>query len=153
MKRSDKEVTRVRDDNDTGMDRGFFITSFVLLILFIVTAILQNLGVFTLTSIFSPCPIYVATGMYCPGCGGTHAVTELAAGHITASIISHPFVIYIIILSLICVSFFFLSNIISKIRNNAPKKRQTGRYLRFRLIYVYAAVAVIVIQCIIKNIR
>lgn len=29
-----------------------------------------------------PCPVRFFFGIYCPGCGGTHCVYELASGHI-----------------------------------------------------------------------
>lgn len=32
-----------------------------------------------------PCPFYLLTGLYCPGCGLTRAICELARGHIGAA--------------------------------------------------------------------
>lgn len=31
------------------------------------------------------CPLYAATGLYCPGCGGLRAVNDLTNGHVAAA--------------------------------------------------------------------
>jgi hypothetical protein len=31
------------------------------------------------------CPLYYATGIYCPGCGGLRAVNDLTHGHLAAA--------------------------------------------------------------------
>lgn len=43
---------------------------------------------------FSPCPIHAVTGLYCPGCGATRSVLELARLHIVESFCYHPFFPY-----------------------------------------------------------
>jgi hypothetical protein len=35
------------------------------------------------------CPMYAATGIYCPGCGGLRAVNDLTNGHIGAAFSSN----------------------------------------------------------------
>ena len=35
------------------------------------------------------CPMYAATGIYCPGCGGLRAVNDLTRGHISAAFSSN----------------------------------------------------------------
>jgi hypothetical protein len=35
------------------------------------------------------CPMYAATGIYCPGCGGLRAVNDLTDGHIGAAFSSN----------------------------------------------------------------
>ncbi len=43
----------------------------------------------------APCTIYRLTGWYCPGCGGTRALKALLHGHLIASILYHPAVLYL----------------------------------------------------------
>lgn len=33
-----------------------------------------------------PCPLHALTGLYCPGCGATRALCELARGHLHAAL-------------------------------------------------------------------
>lgn len=35
------------------------------------------------------CPLYAATGIYCPGCGGLRAVNDLTDGHLGAALSSN----------------------------------------------------------------
>ncbi len=48
----------------------------------------------TVFSWLPPCPIHRLTGLYCPGCGATRAVVELAGLHPLRSFCYHPFVLY-----------------------------------------------------------
>ena len=41
---------------------------------------------------FPPCLFHLATGYYCPGCGGTRAITSLLHGQILNSFLYHPVV-------------------------------------------------------------
>ena len=43
---------------------------------------------------FPPCLFHLATGYYCPGCGGTRAITSLLHGQILNSFLYHPVVLY-----------------------------------------------------------
>ena len=43
---------------------------------------------------FPPCLFHLATGYYCPGCGGTRAITALLHGQILNSVLYHPVVLY-----------------------------------------------------------
>lgn len=36
------------------------------------------------------CPLYAATGYYCPGCGGTRAVYDLAHGDVASALSMNP---------------------------------------------------------------
>lgn len=35
------------------------------------------------------CPLYITTGIYCPGCGGLRAVNDLTDGHVGAALSSN----------------------------------------------------------------
>lgn len=56
-------------------------------------------GVLVWTEKFSsvslpPCLFHLATGYYCPGCGGTRAVKKLFQGHLFCTLLYHPAVLY-----------------------------------------------------------
>lgn len=44
------------------------------------------------------CIVYRLFGIYCPGCGGTRALSALLQGHFLVSAWYHPLVIYTIII-------------------------------------------------------
>jgi len=88
-----------------------------------------------------PCPVKTFTGIYCPGCGGTRAAHYFFTGHPLKSFLSHPLVPY----SIILFAGFMISHTIRAI----SKGRVKG--MKFRNSYVYMAVAIIVLNFIIKN--
>ena len=88
-----------------------------------------------------PCLLYSSMHFYCPGCGGTRAVEYLLKGHLIKSFIYHPVVPYTALL-VICYIISHTLNIISKGKIKA---------MLFRPIYFYIMIAIILLQCIIKN--
>ena len=90
-----------------------------------------------------PCLLSALTGFYCPGCGGTRAVFALAKGDIVQSFIYHPFVPYAVILS----GWFMISQTIERLSHGKIKIA-----LHFRMIYVWIALALIVLNVIWKNV-
>jgi hypothetical protein len=47
----------------------------------------------TQTRLFPPCPLYAATGLYCPGCGSTRAVHHLLHGHVATAFGYNPLLV------------------------------------------------------------
>lgn len=41
-----------------------------------------------------PCLFHLATGYYCPGCGGTRAIASLLHGQLFRSFLYHPVILY-----------------------------------------------------------
>lgn len=41
-----------------------------------------------------PCLFHLATGYYCPGCGGTRAIASLLHGQLFCSFLYHPVILY-----------------------------------------------------------
>lgn len=79
--------------------------------------------------------------VYCPGCGGTRALAALLKGKIILSVWYHPAVIYGAALYVIYMgshALAFLSG--GRIRG-----------LAFRSWYLYAAIALLGLNCILKN--
>ncbi len=81
-------------------------------------------------------------GFYCFGCGGTRAAAALLKGELFESLYYHPAVLYIAAVYII----YMLSHSLNIITNGRV------RYMLFCPCYFYVAMAIIIGQCIIKNI-
>ena len=92
--------------------------------------------------VFKPCVFFDATGLFCPGCGGTRSIIALFSGHPIKSLLLHPFVLYFVI----CFSLFFISQTLSRL----TKGRIKG--MNYRNIYVYIGLGIILVQWLAKNI-
>jgi len=111
----------------------------VLAVLYIVLLILD----IPLTKIYPyPCTLYAATNLYCPGCGGTRALAYLLKGNLIKSFIYHPVILYTAVL-VGCYVITHTLNIFTKGKIKA---------MGFRPVYFYIMVAIILLQCIIKNV-
>lgn len=89
----------------------------------------------------SECAFWYFWGIYCPGCGGTRAVIALFEGKILKSLWYHPLVVYS--------ATIYLMYIISHSLNRIGVYRIKG--IRFRIGFLYGAVAILVLNCIVKN--
>ena len=89
-----------------------------------------------------PCLFHRLTGLYCPGCGGTRAVRLLFTGHIWKSFLYHPGVLFAAVLYL----WFMVSQTIERFSNG---KLKVG--LPYSDKFLYWEMAVILLQCLIKN--
>jgi hypothetical protein len=99
-----------------------------------------HMGV-SLSGITGGCRLYTACGLYCTGCGGTRAVRELLSGHIISSFRYHPIVLYAAYLYL----YFMVSFICERVSRGKIK------VIRFSPMHGYIAIAIIVVQCVVKN--
>ncbi|MDO5560753.1 MAG: DUF2752 domain-containing protein [Oscillospiraceae bacterium] len=54
-----------------------------------------------MSSVLYICPVFLVTGLYCPGCGGTRAVKALLDGRFLTSLIDNPSVITILLILLL----------------------------------------------------
>lgn len=126
-----------------GTDKIFYIIGLVLAGGLITAAILQAADILVLTDIGMPCSFRSVTGLYCPGCGGTHAVCSLAKGDILQSFWEHPFVPY----TALCFLIFLVWNTIVTIEGGRKLP-----FFHFHTAYVYIGISILLIQWIIKNI-
>lgn len=88
-----------------------------------------------------PCFLSSVVGIYCPGCGGTRAVTALMQGHILLSIWYHPLVLYMVVIG----GGFMVTQGLHRL----GIKRIHG--WKFHPWYLYGAVFVIGCNFLIKN--
>lgn len=86
------------------------------------------------------CRLMAMTGIPCPGCGGTRSIKSLLRGDIVSSLYYNAFVTY----SAIVYGIFFVTHTLEKVF----KGRIKG--IKFRLIYLWVAIAVLVVQYILK---
>lgn len=91
----------------------------------------------------SPCVAYTYFGFYCPGCGGTRAFVSLLHGHFLQSLWYHPLVLYFAVLY----GSFMLSHTFARIT-----RYRYFRGMRFHNWYLYAALVILVVNWILKNI-
>lgn len=89
------------------------------------------------------CMMLRFTGLYCPGCGGTRAFISLLHGRFLDSLYYHPIVLYGAAVGL----WYLISHTIEYASRD---KYRIG--MRYRDIYLYIAVSLILLNWIIKNI-
>ena len=119
----------------------YYVCLGVCVLLFIGYMILNYLHI-TITEINPyPCSFYSTFGLYCPGCGGTRAVDCLLHGHFIRSFLYHPAVPY--------AAFYFGCYILSHSLNILTRGK--CKAMPFRPIYFYIMIAIIILQCVIKN--
>jgi len=83
------------------------------------------------------------TGLYCLSCGGTRAFGALLKGKLIQSVRYNPVVLYVFV----CYVWFMASWYIQKLSKN---RILCG--MKFRVIYVYLGLVILIVQCIVKNI-
>ncbi len=118
---------------------------YILLVFFLAAAaagiVLRALDIH-LTGKIPACVFYKMTGFYCPGCGGTHAVDALLSLHPVRSFLYHPLVLYTAVFG----GWYVLSHTIEYLSK--------GRYaigMRYRDIYLYAALVLLILNWLIRN--
>ncbi len=141
-------------------DKIFYIIGLVILGGLIAVSLLQLADFSVLTAAPFPCSFHLATGLYCPGCGGTHAVYALLSGNILQSIRLNAFVPY----TALCFLLFILWNTAATLarsangrpgesKNSLQTKRRTSLpFFHFRPVYAYIGIGILLSQWILKNI-
>ena len=88
------------------------------------------------------CVVYRLFGIYCPGCGGTRAVSALLTGHPLLATWYHPLVTYTVVIF----GGFMLSQTLARLHIGRIKG------WRFHEWHLYAAVGIMIGNFILKNI-
>jgi len=84
---------------------------------FIIIGVLALLGMLSLyvfwnpteTNIFPSCPVYAATGIYCPGCGSQRAAHKILNGNIIEGV-RHNYMIVLLAMVLLYQGFVYVMN-------------------------------------------
>ena len=86
------------------------------------------------------CKLKAYTGINCPGCGGTRALTNLLKGKVLTAIYYNAFAVYAAIVYIL----FFVTQTLHRI----TKGKVAG--LKFRMIYLWIAIVILIVQYILK---
>lgn len=89
-----------------------------------------------------PCVLHTLFGIYCPGCGGTRAISALLHGQFIDSFICHPLVPYTAIVG----GWFLISQTMERV-----SKHRFKIGLHYRDIYLWIALGIVVVNFIVKN--
>ncbi len=127
---------------DKKMDTCFYIAGWCLVVLIAVYYILSTRIGKGFLHFSYPCMLHKITGYYCPGCGGTRAVFYLMQGKFAASFRAHPIVLFAAVFG----GWFMISQSVQRISRD---KIKIG--MHFRPIYLWLALAVLLINFIVKN--
>ncbi len=90
---------------------------------------------------FGFCPWLVATGTYCPGCGGLRAVNDLTNAELTSAVSSNAFFVGAIPLAL-----FSWSRWMQDRWRGTVRRLDERRALRFAVVFLGVAVAFAVVR-------
>ncbi len=88
-----------------------------------------------------PCMFNVMTGYYCPGCGGTRAFKAVLSGNIIKSFVYNPTVVYGIGVYV----WFMCSHVLAGITKGKV------RGLKYRHIYLWLLLIILVVNCLVRN--
>ena len=88
------------------------------------------------------CIFWRMFGAYCPGCGGTRSVVSLVHGRLLRSLWYHPLVMYVVVIYAI----YMITHTLEKLRFPFVKG------IRFHSWYIYVAIGIIAVNCLLKNI-
>ncbi len=124
------------------METTFYIAGWCILGSIIVISALLYITNFNLGRYLLPCVFHKVTGLYCPGCGGTRAVTFLLHGRLWASFIYHPFVIYCTVLG----GWFMISQTIERLT-----KHRLAIGMKYHDYYLWIVLAIVAINFVVKN--
>ena len=124
------------------MDDACYITGWCVIGVFLFCKILSSTANLSVQRGFVPCLFHMITGSYCPGCGGTRAVTALLNGHLLQSFVFHPLVLYTAVIG----GWFMLTQTIERI---SAGKCRIGLHYRNR--YVWIAAGILVVNFLVKN--
>lgn len=89
-----------------------------------------------------PCILYMTTGIYCPGCGGTRAVLSVIHGHPLRAFLYHPFVFY----SAVVGGWFLLSQTVELISGG---RLPIG--MKYRSVYLYIGIVIMLVNWLVRN--
>lgn len=88
-----------------------------------------------------PCSFRTATGLYCPGCGGTRAFLAILNLNFVESFLFHP----VLLISLIIIIVFIISHILNIL------SKDKIRAMRIKPVFFFIVIGIILLQWIIKN--
>lgn len=129
---------------DKKTDHICYMAGWCILAAVTIIAILLKSADISLTDWIKPCMFHRITGFYCPGCGGTRAITAFFHGDWLSSFFYHPIVCYTAAVG----SCFMISQTVEKLSNG---KLSVG--MHYRNCYLWIALAITLLHFAVSNIR
>ncbi len=134
----------MRTDKRTQLEHQLYIIGLCLPCVGVIVWILwQNLPDMIVHRQQIPCVFHAVTGLYCPGCGGTRAAAAFFKGKWMLSFCYHPIVVY----GFFVYFWYMVSHTVQWV---SKQKLRIG--MRYREIYLWLALVIVVINAVVKNI-
>lgn len=129
-------------ETDARTEKGFYIAGWCVIAFIPILWGIETVTGIRFLRMLPPCMLHAMTGYYCPGCGGTRAVTALFHGDLLRSAWCHPFVPYAALTGV----WFMVSQTIERLTRGRVK---IG--LRYREVYIWIALGLILVNFAVKN--
>lgn len=133
-----EDIMRHREKEETAL----FYIGWSLVLFASILALMYHLFPVPFSKLLLPCLVNSMFGIYCPGCGGTRAVSALLHGDFPTSFLFHPLVPYAAIVG----GWFLISQSLERLSKH---KIRIG--MKYRDSYVWAALGILVLNFVVKN--
>lgn len=133
---------------DLKLEKTLFITGWCVLALAFVVVTIYYLFFGSKGITLVVCPFHAATGLYCPGCGGTRAVLALIHGRVIQSLICHPFVLYALVVLLWYLISHTIGIIVTRVKNSQVAGLKIA--MPYKNIWLWIGLGVAVLNFVVK---
>ncbi len=123
-------------------ERQLYIVGWICLAVCAVFFVLAERTDYRIFAYVPDCAFHRLTGLYCPGCGGTRALFLLLRGKPIRSFFFHPMAPYTAFLG----GWFMISQTVERLSRGRVRIA-----MRVRARYLWIALAITVVNCLIKN--
>ena len=138
-----QQCTKEGQQTKKTMEDQLYTAGMLFLPVLLVAGVFLHFSPVDLTDIVPGCLLYRLTGLYCPGCGATRALSAFLHGHPIRSFLYHPVVDYVAALYL----WFLLSQTIERISHG-----RIAIGMKYRDRYLWIVLAVLILHCLIRNV-
>ena len=132
----------IREEEQRKTEWALYVTGACLGGFVLVLYLCDRMLPFQLEKLFLPCVFWKITGFYCPGCGGTRAVSAFLQGKWALSFLYHPLVPY----SCILYAWYMVSR---SIQYASRYKIKIG--MHYRHAYLWTALGFVAVNFLVKN--
>ena len=129
---------RQRDKEETAL----FYIGWSLVFFVAVIGLMYPLFPLPFSKLLLPCLVNSTFGIYCPGCGGTRALSALLHGKLATSFICHPLVPYTAVVG----GWFLISQTVERL-----SKHRVKIAMRYQDGYIWAALIIVTVNFLLKN--